>query len=98
LTVIPFSFTVSGTPANVVVAPHTPLLWVLREHLKLTGTKYGCGVGYARASQMARLYDAGTVPTVVSGNTNAAAVMIGEKGADLVLADAVAGAPIALSA
>jgi aerobic-type carbon monoxide dehydrogenase small subunit (CoxS/CutS family) len=44
LTVIPFSFTVSGTPANVVVAPHTPLLWVVREHLKLTGTKYGCGV------------------------------------------------------
>jgi choline dehydrogenase len=47
---------------------------------------------------MARLYDAGTVPTVVCGNTNAAAVMIGEKGADLVLADAQAGAPIALSA
>jgi len=25
--------------------PTTPLLWVLREHLKLTGTKYGCGIG-----------------------------------------------------
>ena len=47
---------------------------------------------------MARLYDARTVPTVVSGNTNAAAVMLGEKGADLVLEDAQATAPIALSA
>jgi len=38
------------------------------------------------------------MPTVVSGNTNAAAVMIGEKGADLVLQDSQAHAPIALSA
>jgi isoquinoline 1-oxidoreductase subunit alpha len=36
---------VNGTPHNVEVEPDTPLLWVLRETLGLTGTKYGCGAG-----------------------------------------------------
>ena len=35
---------VNGRRLDVTAAPTTPLLWVLREHLKLTGTKYGCGV------------------------------------------------------
>ena len=34
---------VNGQPRSVDVAPDTPLLWVLRETLGLTGTKYGCG-------------------------------------------------------
>ena len=34
---------------HVDVAPDTPLLWVVREHLKLTGTKYGCGTGLCGA-------------------------------------------------
>ena len=38
------AFTVNGVRAEVGVDPNTPLLWVLREHLKLTGTKFGCGI------------------------------------------------------
>ena len=34
---------VNGKPKSVDVAPDTPLLWVLRDTLGLTGTKYGCG-------------------------------------------------------
>jgi isoquinoline 1-oxidoreductase alpha subunit len=38
------SMTVNGRPVTVDADPDTPLLWVLREALKLTGTKFGCGV------------------------------------------------------
>jgi aerobic-type carbon monoxide dehydrogenase small subunit (CoxS/CutS family) len=40
---------VNGTPRKVGVAPDTPLLWVLRDTLQLTGTKYGCGAGLCGA-------------------------------------------------
>jgi isoquinoline 1-oxidoreductase alpha subunit len=43
------SFTVNGKPASVDTANDTPLLWVVREHLKLTGTKFGCGSGLCGA-------------------------------------------------
>jgi len=36
---------VNGQQIEVRVDPSTPLLWVLREELKMTGTKYGCGIG-----------------------------------------------------
>jgi len=36
---------VNGTGVDVTAAPETPLLWVLRDALNLTGTRYGCGVG-----------------------------------------------------
>jgi isoquinoline 1-oxidoreductase alpha subunit len=38
------AFTVNGQPVQVEADPDTPLLWVLRDYLNLTGTKFGCGV------------------------------------------------------
>jgi aerobic-type carbon monoxide dehydrogenase small subunit (CoxS/CutS family) len=37
---------VNGKKHLVDIAPDTPLLWVIREELRLTGTKYGCGEGF----------------------------------------------------
>jgi isoquinoline 1-oxidoreductase alpha subunit len=39
-----YRLNVNGQRTEVTTDPSTPLLWVLREDLKLTGTKYGCGV------------------------------------------------------
>jgi len=39
-----YELKVNGTVRQVSADPSTPLLWVLREELKLTGTKYGCGI------------------------------------------------------
>jgi aerobic-type carbon monoxide dehydrogenase small subunit (CoxS/CutS family) len=41
--------TVNGTNQRVDVSPDTPLLWVLRDNLGLTGTKYGCGMALCGA-------------------------------------------------
>ncbi|MEQ9640064.1 MAG: (2Fe-2S)-binding protein [Alphaproteobacteria bacterium] len=38
------SLNVNGAPHTIDADPDTPLLWVLRDHLNLTGTKFGCGV------------------------------------------------------
>jgi len=43
------NFTINGKTATIDAAPDTSLLWVVREHLKLTGTKYGCGAGMCGA-------------------------------------------------
>lgn len=43
------SFWVNGTQQTVDVDPSKPLLWVLREQLALTGTKYGCGIAQCGA-------------------------------------------------
>ena len=42
-------FKVNGATQSVDADPSTPLLWVLRDHLGLTGTKYGCGVAQCGA-------------------------------------------------
>ena len=43
------TFELNGKPVSVSAAPNTPLLWVIREHLNLTGTKFGCGAGLCGA-------------------------------------------------
>jgi aerobic-type carbon monoxide dehydrogenase small subunit (CoxS/CutS family) len=40
---------INGKPRTVDVPPDTPLLWVIREHLQLTGTKFGCGMAQCGA-------------------------------------------------
>ncbi len=40
---------VNGKAEMLTIDPQTPLLWVLRDHLKLTGTKYGCGIAQCGA-------------------------------------------------
>ena len=42
-------FHVNGEPVDFRAAPDTPLLWVLRDHLGLTGTKFGCGMALCGA-------------------------------------------------
>jgi aerobic-type carbon monoxide dehydrogenase small subunit (CoxS/CutS family) len=44
-----YKVTVNGQLREATVDPSTPLLWVLREELKLTGTKYGCGMALCGA-------------------------------------------------
>jgi isoquinoline 1-oxidoreductase subunit alpha len=43
------NFLVNGRAATTNAPPDTPLLWVIREDLKLTGTKFGCGAGLCGA-------------------------------------------------
>ena len=43
------SITVNGQVRSLDIDPDTPLLWVIRETLGLTGTKFGCGIGYCGA-------------------------------------------------
>ncbi|MGB7395564.1 MAG: (2Fe-2S)-binding protein [Pricia sp.] len=44
-----FNLKVNGKMREVEVDPNTPMLWVLRDHLKLVGTKYGCGIAQCGA-------------------------------------------------
>lgn len=44
-----FNLNINGKTHLVVVDPNTPMLWVLRDHIKLVGTKYGCGIAQCGA-------------------------------------------------
>ncbi|SHJ00744.1 isoquinoline 1-oxidoreductase, alpha subunit [Arenibacter nanhaiticus] len=44
-----YTITVNGKLKNVEVSKDTPLLWVLRDHLELVGTKFGCGIAQCGA-------------------------------------------------
>ena len=44
-----FDLNLNGTRHTVDADPQTPLLWVIRDHIGLTGTKFGCGIGQCGA-------------------------------------------------
>lgn len=44
-----FNLNINGSPRQVDVDPNTPVLWVLRDHLNLVGTKFGCGIAQCGA-------------------------------------------------
>ncbi|WPR76229.1 (2Fe-2S)-binding protein [Algoriphagus sp. NG3] len=44
-----YNLNINGKSMNVDVDPNTPLLWVLRDHLDLVGTKFGCGIAQCGA-------------------------------------------------
>ncbi|MEM7574887.1 MAG: (2Fe-2S)-binding protein [Bacteroidota bacterium] len=44
-----YQLSINGQTREVEVAADTPMLWVLREHIQLVGTKYGCGIGQCGA-------------------------------------------------
>jgi len=43
------NLTLNGKPVSIDAAPDTPLLWALRDHLQMTGTKFGCGASFCGA-------------------------------------------------
>lgn len=46
---MPITLNVNGADHELDAAPDTPLLWAIRDHLKMTGTKFGCGVAMCGA-------------------------------------------------
>lgn len=80
---------VNGKPVTVAVATDTPLLWVLRDKLALTGTKFGCGIAQC-----------GACTVMIDGVAKRSCVMpVGElDGAQVTTIEGVAGNPAALHA
>lgn len=72
-------FKINGKNESIEVDPETPLLWVLRDHLGHTGTKFGCGIGQcgactihldgqaARSCQISAADAAGLAITTIEG-------------------------------
>lgn len=49
---MPITFTLNGHPQTLDIEPDTPLLWAVRDHLQLTGSKFGCGLAQCGACTM----------------------------------------------
>ena len=64
------TLTVNGKRHELDIAPDTPLLWTLRDHLNLTGTKYGCGV--ARCGACTVHLDGAAIRSCVTAVSSAA--------------------------
>lgn len=89
------TFTLNGEPQSVDLNPDMPLLWVLRDELKMTGTKFGCGVASCgactvhidgvptRACQAAVGDLDGTVITTIEGVETPAAAAIQQAWVEL---------------
>lgn len=77
--------TINGTKHQVDIEPDTPLLWVLRDELAMTGTKYGCG-----------LAQCGACTVLVDGQATRSCVTPVESvaGADIMTIEAVADDPV----
>jgi aerobic-type carbon monoxide dehydrogenase small subunit (CoxS/CutS family) len=67
------TFTINGRKVDSSAAPDTPLLWVIREDLAMTGTKFGCGIGQCGACTVhldgAAVRSCQTPVSSVEGNT-----------------------------
>jgi len=72
-TTMTIEFNVNGKAVATEAPPHTPLLWVIREGLKLTGTKFGCGTGLCGACMVhidgKRAFSCQTQVSEVSGRS-----------------------------
>jgi isoquinoline 1-oxidoreductase alpha subunit len=70
---MPISFIANGKQVSVEAPPDTRLLWVLREEIKLTGTKFGCGAGLCGACMVhidgKRAYSCQTFASEVAGKS-----------------------------
>ena len=70
---MPTALTVNDRPVSTAAPPQTPLLWVLREELGLTGTKFGCGAGLCGACMVhidgQRTYSCQTPVSAVEGRS-----------------------------
>jgi aerobic-type carbon monoxide dehydrogenase small subunit (CoxS/CutS family) len=77
---------VNGSEKKVSVSPETPLLWVLRDTLQLTGTKFGCGAGLCGACTVhvegAAVRACSTPVSQVAGKTVMTIEGLGAKGLD----------------
>jgi isoquinoline 1-oxidoreductase subunit alpha len=62
------SLIINGVLHRLDVDPETPLLWVLNEHLNLTGTKYGCGIG-----------ECGACTVIIDGNAELSCSITAEE-------------------
>jgi len=75
---------VNGKPVSVEAPPDTPLLWVIREDLELTGTKFGCGMALCGACTVhvdgQPLRSCATPVSFADGKTVTTIEGIGEKG------------------
>jgi len=70
---MPTTFSVNGKAMESKAPPQTPLLWVIREEIKLTGTKFGCGAGLCGACMVhidgRRAFSCQTQVSEVAGRT-----------------------------